>query len=258
MNNPSPLFYPPLLNEELEEYIKSQQAQDVRRWWQTKQEMLDGWVTALETGVIHDTNETSLHGAFLQGIFGGVLGYNDLHQSDKNGVWTLSAEKNIRGYYADAALGFFHKDQQRIKTLIPIELKGAKQPLDQRTQTSKSTPVQQGKEYTTLTPESRWFIVSNYRETRLYTKHSTERYETFYLSDLKTIPGRMRFYFLLAREHLLPSTPAACSIVDDLLVRSAQRESLLYSENRRDTVRRRFEMGEGPYPSAALITPNKE
>ena len=74
------------------------------------------------------------------------------------------------GGSADSAIGFFEKAKGKAKdrshVVAPIGLKGASQFLEHAKGRSL-TPIQQGWDYAYETPESRWIILANYRETRL-------------------------------------------------------------------------------------------
>lgn len=188
------------------------------------QKTVSAWLEHLKSGVLDDTKETSLHGGFLERIFGDVLGYSTMATA-KGGEWDLVAEKSVlSGGSADAALGMFSKGKSRV--VAPIELKGAAQFLDHR-KGRGITPIQQGWDYANKTPESRWIIISNYRETRLYAKGGGQAaYELFRLDDLATEGGFLRFVALLGREAMLGGPSFAESPLAQMLVASeaAERE----------------------------------
>ena len=107
----------------------------------------------------------------------------------------------VSGGSADGAIGFFSKGHSRV--VAPIELKGATQFLEHANGRSL-TPIQQGWDYANKTPESSWIIVSNYRETRLYSKSSGQAaYELFRLEELEDENGFLRFVALLGRDAVL-------------------------------------------------------
>ncbi|RYZ17064.1 MAG: hypothetical protein EOO70_02960, partial [Myxococcaceae bacterium] len=199
--------------------------------------IIQNWVEALRTGALDDANERNLQGEFLQRIFGDVLGYHGMSQAPTSG-WELMAERTVgsRGLACDGALGFFsHGAPAHI--VAPIELKGARQPLD-LARGRERTPVEQGWNYANYTPGCRYIIVSNFRETRLYsTARTPEAYEVFFLEELSNLDAFKRFLFLLSRDTLLPPAPQGRSVVDELLTASAhaQKEitNSLYSEYRR-------------------------
>jgi 16S rRNA G966 N2-methylase RsmD len=166
----------------------------------------------------------------LVDVFGHALGYRTLTASGAGG-WELSAERTMGagGKSADGALGFFTPEGPD-KVLAPIELKAARQSLD-HAMGRVHTPVQQAWDYANHSPGCRWIIVSNYKETRLYsTARTPDAYEAFLLPDLESLDAFKRFYFLLAREHLLPATPEGASLMDDLLSASAKVEAEITQE----------------------------
>jgi len=122
------------------------------------------WINHLRTGALEETNEVSLHAGFLERIFGDVLGYRTMATAQGD-QWDLVAERTVAsGGAADGALGFFEKLKDKCRVVAPIELKGASQFLEHARGRSLA-PIQQGWDYANKTPESRWIIVSNYRET---------------------------------------------------------------------------------------------
>jgi hypothetical protein len=94
-------------------------------------------------------------------------------------AWDLVAEKSMSAGSADGALGYFGPGLNQV--VAPIELKGAAQYLEHKGG-RVMTPVQQGFDYANKTPSSRWVVVSNYQETRLYAKAlGPAAYERFLL-----------------------------------------------------------------------------
>ncbi len=209
----TPLFHPRLVRERLPSEVTA--AEDQART------IIEGWLEALARGDLDETKETSLHGEFLVKVFGEVLGYRTMTRAHQ-GQWELVAEKSVTSGQADGALGFFRKGSAHV--VAPIELKGAKQFLD-HAKGRALTPVQQGWDYANKLPESRWIIVSNYRETRLYAKSKGQgAYELFRLEDLAVLNELRRFRALLGRDALLPSAPGAASVLDELLLASDRKD----------------------------------
>lgn len=199
--------------------------------------IIQQWVVALQTGALDDANERNLQGEFLQRIFGDVLGYRVMSQTPTSG-WELMAERTVgsRGLACDGALGFFSRGTPG-QIIAPIELKGARQSLD-LAKGRERTPVEQGWNYANYTPGCRYIIVSNFRETRLYsTARTPEAYEVFFLEELRQPDAFKRFLLLLSRDTLLPANPLGRSVVDELLTASAHAQKQvtdqLYSEYRR-------------------------
>lgn len=222
-----PLFHPRLVRERIATLPPGLFA--------THEAAVRVWLDHLARGTLDDTKEVSLHAGFLERVFGDLLGYATMATA-QSGHWHLVAEKTVQsGGSADGALGFFSKGQARV--LAPIELKGASQFLDHAKGRSL-TPIQQGWDYANKTPESRWIIVSNYRETRLYSKaHGQAAYELFRLEELATEPGFLRFRALLGRDALLPASLGEESPLSQMLVASERTEqeitAKLYSEFRK-------------------------
>jgi hypothetical protein len=190
-------------------------------------ETVQVWLDHLKSGVLDSTKETSLHGGFLERIFGDVLGYSTMAKA-KAGAWELVAEKGVIRGSADGAIGFFEGKKSHV--VAPIELKGASHFLD-HAKGRGLTPVQQAWDYANKTPESRWIIVSNYRETRLYAKSAGyAAYELFELKELATEEGFLRFVALLGRDALLGGPSPDHSPLVELLVQSEQHERAITSQ----------------------------
>ena len=180
------------------------------------------WLEHLASGRLNETKETSLHGGFLERIFGDLLGYNTMAKA-VGGRWELVAEKStFAGGSADGALGQFSGSTSLV--IAPIELKGAAQFLE-HAKGRTLTPIQQGWDYANKMPSSLWIIVSNYRETRLYAKSKgLGAYEVFHLDELASEAGLRRFIALLGRDALLGGPTPEQSPLHDMLVSSERTE----------------------------------
>ncbi len=202
--------------------------------FQKHRDTIGVWLQHLRGGALDDAKEVSLHGGFLERIFGDVLGYATMATA-RDGQWELVAEKTVlSGGSADGALGRFAQGKSQV--VAPIELKGATQFLEHAKGRSM-TPIQQGWDYANKTPESRWVIVSNYRETRLYAKsHGQAAYELFRLDELDTEDGFLRFVALLGRDALLGGPSFDRSPLAEMLLASERTEhevtAKLYSQYR--------------------------
>ena len=190
------------------------------------------WIETLKDGKLDDVKEVSLHGEFLNDLFRDVLGYRSLIQG-KAQTWEVHAETAIAddGGSADGALGFFAvgkkgKGKLEGRIVAPIELKGAKTDLDRRTASRPESPVDQGWRYARNTDNCDWFIVSNYREIRLYhTSKNFSYYESFDLEELADLNEFRKFYFLFCRQNFLPITKEAkFSKIDELFAASTKAE----------------------------------
>jgi hypothetical protein len=179
--------------------------------------ILQGWAKALRRGELTQANEVQLHGEFLTKVFGDVLGYRMRTSSGEDGSYELEAEHGfgVSRKSADGALGFFGRNKNHV--IAPIELKGADQALDTR-KGRVQTPVEQAWGYASRAPESKWIIVSNYDETRLYAKdRGWDVYEVFELDTLDSDDGFARFYALLNPKTLLGTRAGGSSPLDVLL-----------------------------------------
>jgi len=190
------------------------------------------WIESLRSGALDDIKEVSLHGEFLNDLFRDVLGYRSLIQG-KGQTWEVHAETAIAddGGSADGALGFFAvgkkgKGKLEGRIVAPIELKGAKTDLDRRTASRPESPVDQGWRYARNTDNCDWFIVSNYREIRLYhTSKNFSYYESFDLEELADLNEFRKFYFLFCRQNFLPiNKEAKFSKIDELFAASTKAE----------------------------------
>ena len=230
-SNHTPLFHPRVVRERVAALPAVDEAM--------AQGVIRGWLQALARGDLDETKETGLHGEFLVRVFGDVLGYRTLTGSN-DGRWELVAEKGVLAGSADGAVGFFGTGAAP-HVVAPVELKGATHFLD-HARGRALTPVQQAWDYANKLPESRWIVVSNYRETRLYAKsRGPGAYERFLLSELGDPAMLRRFCALLGRAAMLPSTPGESSPLDEMLRASERVEreitEKLYAEYRGVRVR---------------------
>lgn len=205
--------------------------------FQERHQKIIEWIEPLESGVLDEIKEVSLHGQFLADIFQQVLGYRSVIKGSGQ-AWEIHAEQTISGGgAADAALGFFTgtegkkgKATLQGRVIAPIELKGAKNDLDRPAPGRKESAVDQGWRYANYTANCKWVIVSNYREIRLYqTSKTPAYYESFRLVDMKKLETFQRFYFLFCRSNFLPASddPKAKSRIDLLLADSNDAEEAI-------------------------------
>ena len=165
-----------------------------------KLETLRQWAATIRDRSIETQKETALHGKLKREIMCDVLGYADFNES---GAWTIDAEAQIGAGSVDLALGHFTKDSRRI--IAPFELKGAKtKDLDAIMPGRAKTPVQQAWEYAADNVGTKWVLVSNYLEIRLYAySEGRQFHEAFDLAKLTDPAEYHRFMLLLAAENLL-------------------------------------------------------
>ncbi len=164
-----------------------------------KKQLINRWITALESGNLSFSKETQIDLTFLNDIFGEVLDYG--YEIDKQKI-NLIPKSSIDSKEPDAILGFFtQQDRKDIRAVI--ELKDSKTDLDRiQNRLEKISPVTQAYEYARKAGENcKWIIVSNIQTIRLYNKES-DRYEIFNLIDLKDDFELKRFFFLLHKDRL--------------------------------------------------------
>lgn len=165
-----------------------------------KQALLSQWAATIKSGEIETQKETALHGNFKSKIIVEVLGYRDFNDS---GAWTVDVEAQIGAGSVDLAFGHFTADKRNI--IAPFELKGAKtKNLDAIMPGRAKSPVDQAWEYATNNVGTKWVLVSNYLEIRLYSYgEGRQAYETFDLRRLHEPEEYARAQLLLSAENLL-------------------------------------------------------
>lgn len=165
-----------------------------------KLEILRQWGETIRDRSIETQKETALHGNFKQRIICDVLGYQDFNDS---GQWTVDVEAQIGAGSVDLALGQFTKGERRI--IAPFELKGAKtKNLDAIMPGRAKTPVQQAWEYASDNVGTKWVLVSNYLEIRLYSYADGRQFhDSFDLAKLHDPAEYQRFMLLLSADNLL-------------------------------------------------------
>lgn len=165
-----------------------------------KLEILRQWGKTIRDRSIETQKETALHGNFKQRIICDVLGYQDFNDS---GQWTVDVEAQIGAGSVDLALGQFTKTERRI--IAPFELKGAKtKNLDAIMPGRAKTPVQQAWEYASDNVGTKWVLVSNYLEIRLYSYADGRQFhDSFDLAKLHDPAEYQRFMLLLSADNLL-------------------------------------------------------
>jgi type I restriction-modification system DNA methylase subunit len=166
----------------------------------SKQALLSQWAATIKSGEIETQKETALHGNFKSKIIVEVLGYRDFNDS---GAWTVDVEAQIGAGSVDLAFGHFTADTRNI--IAPFELKGAKtKNLDAIMPGRAKSPVDQAWEYATNNVGTKWVLVSNYLEIRLYSYgEGRQAYETFDLRRLAEPEEYARAQLLLSAENLL-------------------------------------------------------
>ena len=158
------------------------------------------WAADIKSGKIATHSEVSLHGPFVQKILVEALGYSGPIGND---AYNVTQEKGITRGSVDVAIGRFEHGEGQI--LAPFELKGADtKNLDAIMSGRAKTPVDQAWEYATNNVGTKWVLVSNYLEIRLYSYgEGRQVYETFDLAVLHEPAEYARVQLLLSAESLL-------------------------------------------------------
>lgn len=165
-----------------------------------RQKILSDWSDLISSNKINQIKETSLSADFKSKIVEAVLGYTSPVGNDE---YTVESEQKILKGSVDLALGHF--SNEKIEIVAPFELKGAKtKDLDAIMSGRNKTPVQQAWEYATNNIGTKWVLVSNYLEIRLYGfGEGTEAYEHFDMARLHEPQEYARFMLLLSADNLL-------------------------------------------------------
>lgn len=164
-----------------------------------RQAALKGWADAIASGRVASLKETELHGPFMQ-LMIDAFGYVSPVGHDH---FSITQEQSIVQGAVDLALGEFSAHERKI--VAPFELKGADtKNLDAIMPGRAKTPVDQAWEYATNNVGTKWVLVSNYLEIRLYSYgEGRQAYETFDLSKLHHPDECARAQLLLSAESLL-------------------------------------------------------
>lgn len=145
--------------------------------------------------------ETSVRPIFFGQVLGRVLGYREF---DPDQPYSVSHEHPIRGGSADVALGRFRGTDRAGEIVAPCEVKGPGTDLDAIPPGRARSPVQQAWDYAIDAPGTRWVIVTNCVELRLYAfGRGRDAYHVFDLSKLDDPEEHARLWLLLSSDRLL-------------------------------------------------------
>lgn len=185
--------------------------------------------------ISHDKSaykETSFKANFIEKILIQILGYKRLGTED----YTLREEQGIKDYQpkvtsrsVDVALGFFGKDKDN-KIIAPFELKGLNYcNLDAVISGKQESPVAQSWNYAINNGGTKWVLVSNCKEIRLY-HYGTGKsvYEKFDVEALDKLEEYARFITLLSETSLLHGKTQ--EILDETLQAGKQITDELYRD----------------------------
>jgi N-6 DNA Methylase len=146
--------------------------------------------------------ETAVRQLFFEKVLGEVLGYKQIGSESS---YTLAFEYPIRHGSVDVALGKFGQAEVRDEIIAPFEFKGpGTTDLDAIMPGRGRSPVQQAWDYAIDAPGSRWVLVSNCLEIRLYAfGRGRDAFESFDLRELDDERQLERLFLLLSPDQLL-------------------------------------------------------
>jgi hypothetical protein len=146
--------------------------------------------------------ETAVRQLFFERILGELLGYK---QIAAEGEHTVAFEFPIRRGAVDVALGRFGLVDGADEIVAPFELKGpGTTDLDAIVSGRGRSPVQQAWDYAVDAPGSKWVLVSNCVEIRLYGfGRGRDAFEQFDLRRLGEEEEHARLFMLLSANRLL-------------------------------------------------------
>ena len=155
------------------------------------------WNEMYQKWELQKKKETAFEATYSEKLFWTILGYSDV----SGGLYTREKHpKNAsNGQTCDIGLGYYSSEKN--ETQAVVELKDAGTSIDRPQQREGNmTPIQQGFKYKPLY-NSRWVIVSNYQEIRLY-RDTYQDYEFWTLADLVNPANdyeKFRTFYLLLR-----------------------------------------------------------
>lgn len=146
--------------------------------------------------------ETAVRPLFFDKVLGDILGYR---KYESEGGYSLAFEHPIRRGAVDVALGRFGGADGRDEIVAPFELKGpGTVDLDAIMPGRGRSPVQQAWDYAIDAPGSKWVMVSNCVEIRLYGfGKGRDAFEQFDLRRLDEDSELQRLFLLLSADRLL-------------------------------------------------------
>ncbi|MDP8997030.1 MAG: N-6 DNA methylase [Pseudomonadota bacterium] len=162
-------------------------------------EIAKAWAESIRNQSIFKHNESQIEGVFQSRIVEGLFGYQPFGGT---GAQNYRPKQPMGKGIVDIALGTF-KDDTRV--IAPFELKGADtRDLDAPMAGRNKTPVQQAWEYANAVAGSKWVLVSNMLEIRLYGfGEGQQDYERIDLAKIDRPEELTKAQLLLSAENLL-------------------------------------------------------
>ncbi len=189
--------------------------------------ILKEWNDMYSNGILQKKNESEFEWVYGEKLFWEILWYSGVNSIEYN---REMKPKNIsNGQKSDIWLGFY--SQESSITQVVIELKGANTLLDSPQQREWNlTPIQQAFKYKPLY-NSKWVVVSNFFEIRLYTD-TYQDFESFTLKDLTNeqndYENFRKFYILFHAERLIKKEGE--SATEKLLVKVRIEQEIISKE----------------------------
>jgi hypothetical protein len=145
--------------------------------------------------------EMAVREMLVQEVIQAVLGYKPY---DPSMPYNLAREWSTRGGPVDVALGSFNEPNRQDEVIAPFELKGPDTAdLDRVMPGRGRSPVQQAWDYAIDIPGSRWVLVSNCLEIRLYGfGRGRNAYEQFDLRKLDEIEEHHRLWLIVGAANM--------------------------------------------------------
>jgi SAM-dependent methyltransferase len=167
-------------------------------------ERLRDWRRLLAPPAGDAVRESEHLAEFLRDVFVDLLGYRSEVGAERDHSFARERHNPIDGKYADAVLGRF--GGERPQTVVVVEGKGPRDPLDRPFAGRRHSAVEQAYGYA-INLRCDWIVVTSMRETRLYSKRADQRsFETFAIDQLAEGGAALRrFIFLLGAERVLRS-----------------------------------------------------
>lgn len=186
-----PLFHPHVIKRYMDSVmILPEHIQIIRKW--------DNYI---HSDSIKKTKETALYDSFSQSILQKLLHYHPALDDPNN--YNLEQNQTIGRGEVEYALGHFGSNK-KMEIIAPLELKSVRTNLDATVPSKNKTPVQQAWDYATELKGTKWVLVSNYLELRLYAVGFGKKdYEVFRLDNLNDPREYAHLLLLLSADHLL-------------------------------------------------------
>ncbi len=183
---------------------------------------LKNWVDNLRAHEPSTSSETQLEIAFVNIVFGSVLGYT-IYPETNFSAWPKPPSRATGiSKTPDAVLGDFRFDAPPT-FLVAVELKSPGTDLDKpQSRDDHATPVEQAFDYGRSILGVRWVVVTDMRLMRLYSVDDPGEYQEFNLAEACNKPEEFRkLWFLLAYENLVVG--GVQSVTASLYGRSSER-----------------------------------